>query len=139
MFGAQSGTSYPYHTSKDSYLFACQYNPWSVVAKPTGSYFVGLFPSDQDLKNALASGPAVVLIDSTNSGSYSSGIFDGYCSDALIRDHYVLAVGWDVDQASGTEYWIIRNSWGTSWGENGYMRVKIDGNCNIKLDSIAYF
>ena len=81
-----------------------------------------------DIKEALISGPVVAYIDS---GSeliyYSDGIFDGVCSTRY--DHGVSVVGWGVEK--DVEYWIIRNSWNTWWGENGTARIKIDGNCNI--------
>lgn len=38
-------------------------------------------------------------------------------------DHSVTMVGWGVDSDSGIEYWIVKNSWGTGWGDNGYIRI----------------
>jgi len=53
---------------------------------------------------------------------YSSGIFSSaQCGTNL--DHATLVVGWG--SASGQEYWIMKNSWGTTWGEKGYMRLAI--------------
>lgn len=44
-------------------------------------------------------------------------------------DHAVNMVGWGVSDA-GKEYWIVRNSWGTAWGENGYIRIAIKDSGN---------
>ncbi len=54
---------------------------------------------------------------------YKKGIFIApFCSNKL--DHAVAAVGYGNEK--GRNYWIIRNSWGTDWGEDGYIRVDMD-------------
>ncbi|XP_054160421.1 dipeptidyl peptidase 1-like [Oppia nitens] len=53
-----------------------------------------------------------------------------------ITNHAVLAVGYGADPKTGEKYWIVKNSWGNGWGENGYFRIKRGSNeCNI--ESIA--
>ena len=49
-------------------------------------------------------------------------------------NHAALVVGYGTEEVKGLEFWILRNSWGTEWGEDGYMRVAIqvgDGVCGI--------
>ena len=53
------------------------------------------------------------------------------CNDPSIKgksiDHSVTLVGYGTDDKSGDMYWLVRNSWGTSWGENGYYRIACVG------------
>jgi C1A family cysteine protease len=66
--------------------------------------------------------PEVVAIeaDTRYFQSYSSGILDAAACGTNL-DHAVEIVGYGVD--GGKKYWTVRNSWGASWGENGYVRI----------------
>jgi hypothetical protein len=77
-------------------------------------------PSSDEIKQAIYQyGPIVVAVAANSTfQSYQSGIFNSCDSTQL--DHMVTLVGWD----DPGQYWIMRNSWGTGWGENGYMRIK---------------
>jgi len=80
-------------------------------------------PSNQlePLKTALVQqGPVVVAVDGNNWFNYDSGVFDGCDKDAILG-HAVLAKGFGED--SGKKYWLIQNSWGSDWGENGHIRM----------------
>ena len=69
---------------------------------------------------------------------YKSGVFDSaecgtHADHGYKADHVTLVVGYASD--SDGEYWIMKNSWGSSWGEDGYMRVAIEvdeGICGIQ-------
>ena len=67
---------------------------------------------------------------------YSSGVFDSTACGTTL-DHAVLVVGYGTDSDTGKEYWIMKNSWGSRWGEEGYMRLAIEegsgeGVCGIQ-------
>merc|ERR1712080_485142 len=77
--------------------------------------------SESALMSALNQQPVSIAIEADKSAfqSYSTGVLQANCGTQL--DHGVLAVGYGVE--SGTKYWKVKNSWGGSWGENGYIRL----------------
>merc|ERR1711933_671200 len=82
------------------------------------------------LANAVESRPVSVAIeaDQMSFQLYNGGVMKGSCGTNL--DHGVLAVGYGTD--GGNAYWKVKNSWGASWGENGYIRmIKGQNQCGI--------
>lgn len=77
---------------------------------------------EQSLLKALSHQPVSVAIEASgrNFQFYKGGIFTGRCGTDM--DHGVTAVGYGSSQ--GTDYIIVKNSWGPKWGENGYIRMK---------------
>jgi len=75
------------------------------------------------LKTAVGSEPVSICVDATNWSLYKSGVFNN-CKNAL--NHAVLLVGYEDN---GT--WIVKNSWGTTWGENGFIRLATGNTCGI--------
>jgi inhibitor of cysteine peptidase len=79
-------------------------------------------PTVEQIKAAIHTyGPVAAAVCSIGWGSYTGGVFstsNTSCQNGV--DHAVILVGWnDADQT-----WILRNSWGTGWGESGYMRIR---------------
>eukprot|EP01136_Pigoraptor_vietnamica_P010919 Opistho-1_new@3462 len=67
--------------------------------------------------------------------SYTSGVYK-HTSGGLAGGHAVKLIGWGTD--NGTDYWLIANSWSSSWGENGYFRiVRGTDECGIEDDGVA--
>lgn len=83
-------------------------------------------PNDEKvLKRAVAQQPVSVAIQANLSSFqlYSGGVYsDPNCGDKL--DHGVLVVGYGHDLIHGMDYWLIKNSWGPYWGEDGYIRIQ---------------
>merc|ERR1719329_1249191 len=102
--------AYPYRSGGGS----CKKIKKADVAATVKSF--NLFKSgEDDLAAALIkSGPVSIAVDATTFQSYSSGVMDNCLGEHL--DHGVVAVGVTPD------YWIIKNSWGSSWGESGFIR-----------------
>jgi len=93
---------------------------------------VAAFPSHQDLpqnENQMAAwactgGPISIGVDAVSWQTYTGGIMTN--CQGVTMDHGVLIVGFD--STNSPPYWTIKNSWGTSWGENGYIRVEMGTN-----------
>jgi len=76
--------------------------------------------SYDDLFNAIQMQPISVSVDASTWSAYRSGIYN--CTKSTLDiDHAVQLVGYGTQ--NNVDYWIVRNSWGASWGENGYIRL----------------
>ncbi|KAF8796171.1 Cathepsin L like protein [Argiope bruennichi] len=127
--GIDTEDSYPY-TAEDG---TCHFKKSSVGATVTG--YVDIPTGDEEaLKQAVATvGPISVAIDASQDSfqTYQDGIYDEpQCSSDLL-DHGVLVVGYGTED--GSDYWLVKNSWGTSWGINGYIKMSRNKNnqCGI--------
>jgi hypothetical protein len=77
----------------------------------------------QEMMNTLVTvGPLVASIAANGLFGYSSGVVAGSCDNVV--NHAVVLMGYGEDQQLGMHYWNVRNSWGKSWGEEGFFRLK---------------
>ncbi|CAE8721182.1 unnamed protein product, partial [Polarella glacialis] len=82
------------------------------------------------MKEIFNRGPIACGINANPLLKYQTGIAKGW---SLLQDHVISVVGWGTDPEEGL-YWLVRNSWGEYWGEQGYVRVKsgalaMQGSC----------
>jgi C1A family cysteine protease len=127
---------------------AASISAWHMIGDETSG------PSVRDIETEVASsGKPVSIAIAAAAGEwekYSGGIYNGCTAGQL--DHMINIVGWDNEGASfdadgnlpaGTGVWILRNSWGDSCGESGYMRTKMTDSkgarCNGVAEQAAYF
>lgn len=82
------------------------------------------------LKDLLQDGPIAISLSADGWDYYGSGIFS--CSPSASVNHAVLLVGYTSD------YWIIKNQWGSSWGEGGYMRITTSSSNDCQIGTSAH-
>jgi len=116
-------STYPY-TSGSGTTGTCDAQK-KAQAAVTISSFRDVPTGDEDaLKSAVAQQPVSVAIEADKSAFqlYKSGVLDSSsCGTKL--DHGVLVVGYGTDSSVSKDYWKVKNSWGASWGEDGYIRM----------------
>jgi len=135
--GIELESAYPY-TAGNGKSGTCKYNKALATYKNKSyNYCTNSNENGEKVKACtlaswqafLALGPFSVYMeaDSSDFQNYRKGVLVFKTTDcANGADHAVIAVGWGVDSTTGLTYVLVRNSWGTSWGEGGYFRVKYD-------------
>jgi cysteine peptidase B len=126
--GQETESAYPY-TSGGGNTGICKVDKSKFVpgVQVTGS--VSVTKGENNLEAALNKGPVSICVDASSWSSYRSGILST-CGTSV--DHAVQAVGYTAD------YWIVRNSWGTSWGESGFIRIARGRDLCLISDYVVY-
>ncbi|XP_034481836.1 cathepsin L1-like [Drosophila innubila] len=131
--GINTEKSYPY-VGKD---MRCRFDKNNIGAKVVR--VVGIKSSDESqLTKAVAEkGPISVAVDARLFQHYRGGVFNQASCIGRVN-HAVLVVGYGSDK-NGGDYWIVKNSWGTNWGENGYIRMARNRRNQCKIASYAVY
>ncbi|ENN74854.1 hypothetical protein HUJ04_003094 [Dendroctonus ponderosae] len=132
-YGIEREDAYPYVGARGT----CQYNESAVYAKLEN--YIQIEPGDEETLLTVVGflGPTSVALEASGLAFYSQGIYTSSQCSQTTTNHAVLAVGYDVDEETGLDYWIIKNSWGADWGEDGYFRIRRGENeCAIAMDSV---
>lgn len=130
--GLCTETSYPYKASAAT----CALSNCHVVPGSAPQKWTDVAKTEAAFKAAVSQQPVSVAIeaDQLSFQFYRGGVMKGNCGTKL--DHGVLVVGYGTDD--GTDFWKIKNSWGGSWGEQGYIRIErgasqTGGKCGVLL------
>jgi cathepsin F len=116
--GLEDDSDYPY-TGQDG---TCNFQANLVKVTISNWQYATQNSDESTMQNNLVSwGPLSICVDAEPWQDYTGGVLMASdCSNQL--DHCVQLVGYDMTQS--TPFWIVRNSWGTDWGENGYIRLQ---------------
>ena len=114
----------------------CQYDELSKTAVTVSDYLNVTADNPTQMKAALVKQPLAVGIEADKMvfQTYKSGVLtSSKCGTNL--DHAVLAVGYGTED--GQDYWLVKNSWNTTWGDQGYIKLgrdSSDGTCGVQID-----
>ncbi|XP_036449606.1 cathepsin L1-like [Colossoma macropomum] len=117
----------------------CKFKNWRAWAKCSG-YRKGQH-TERALRNAVATiGPISVAIDVSRHSFqfYKSGVYDEPACSSTKVTHAVLVVGYGTDRC-GKDYWLVKNSWGTGWGDKGYIKMSRNKRNQCGIASYAYY
>jgi C1A family cysteine protease len=125
--GIDSYSSYPY-TAESGQAGSCQFNQQNVVTNVAGQNSISGETGMYQQMSSSSGGPCSVCVDASSWQNYQGGVLTS-CTNNV--DHCVQATGYYNYGQSGA-YWNVRNSWGTDWGESGYIWVAIGSDlCSI--------
>ena len=133
--GDDTEASYPYEARDD----VCRFDPSNVGATDTGH--IDVTSGDEGaLQEAVADvGPISVAIDASHSSFqfYTGGVYNEPACSQSALDHGVLVVGYGT--YGGSDYWLVKNSWGTAWGMSGYIMMSRNSDNQCGIASMASY
>jgi len=136
--GLELNSIYPYKSGNSGDNGVCDFKKADVVATITTWHYVTKAPASNETAMEIAVAnvaPLSICVDAETWQNYNGGIIKANCGRAL--DHCVMITGYNTS-SDGVNYWIVRNSWGTDWGIEGYLYVERGHDlCGI-ADEVTY-
>jgi len=135
--GLQTNSSYPYTATGQTCAFE---KNETVVQIKSWQYATSWYSETELQQNLVSWGPLSICVDAASWQDYKSGVLTWEeCAWVNLLDHCVQLVGYGNDAKAG-KYWIVRNSWGTSWGIDGYIHLQMgDDTCGIAHQASSAF
>lgn len=131
--GINTNRSYPYE-AKDN---KCRFNKNNIGAKVTRVVGIQKGSESQLAKAVAEKGPVSVCVDASQFQFYKGGVFNrASCTRSV--NHAVLVVGYGTSKNAG-DFWIVKNSWGTSWGDKGYIRMARNRRNQCQIANFAVY
>lgn len=138
-YSLETEANYPY-TSGTGKVGTCQYSASKASGVKAASHTDVQHRSQTALMTALAGQPVSVAIEADKLvfQQYRTGVLSSSACGTQL-DHGVLAVGYGTE--NGTPYYLVKNSWGTGWGDKGYIKLANNspngaGQCGIQLGAV---
>ena len=134
--GLESEEEYPYTAEKNK----CNFSDKKIITK-INDYEKCIddkkCTNDESLHRQLSKGPVASVVDASEEFMlYIDGVYDKECKEA---NHAILLVGYHKKQKDNdTSYWVVKNSWGEIWGENGFIKIKQSEDYNSCLLNTYY-
>jgi len=140
LFGQVMEEEYPYVSGTTSNDEDCQYDLASIQPAVTISGYNNLPPNNQAaVMNHIATvGPLAISVAASTFKDYEGGVFTGCDYEGNVQlNHAVQLVGYgsDFSPMGVVDYWLVRNSWGADWGEEGYIRLLREAEPRCGVDS----
>ena len=136
---AELESVYPYTSGTTGKKTACAYDAASTTAVTVSDYDRITPNTVSQMRAGLDQQPLAVSIEADKLvfQTYKTGVMSSTkCGTTL--DHAVLAVGYGTED--GQDYWLVKNSWNTTWGDQGYIKLAIvdgEGICGVQMQPLA--
>jgi len=137
LFGLTTEKEYPYWSGVTGMTGRCKYDLEGRAPVAIVSGFDTLPRNDIGIvmEHLANVGPLAIAGDASPWQFYGHGVFDSCSYDSNIElNHAIQLVGYGTDPSLG-DYWLVRNSWGSNWGEHGYIRLKRESELTCGLDT----
>eukprot|EP00092_Neocalanus_flemingeri_P032974 GFUD01035858.1.p1 GENE.GFUD01035858.1~~GFUD01035858.1.p1 ORF type:complete len:375 (+),score=110.48 GFUD01035858.1:27-1127(+) len=136
LFGSVTEADWPYVSGTTTNSEDCTYD-LETITPVVGLTGYDSLPSNDEaavMQHIAEVGPLAIAVDASNWSSYSGGVFDGCSFDENISiNHGVQLVGYgsEFSPLGVYDYWLVRNSWGPNWGEDGYIKLLRTPLCGV--------